>query len=190
MEPTQTNNASAKVVSALIIGLIVGFVAGAFWQERRLNSRETPAIEDTVTTLGETKATTSTTKEATGEKTTNGNIQSGAQTAAVSASVTGGAKLSSVVSAKDQPAGANVIVTLSDVSEPVWVAVRDYGDGTTGNILGAGKVFATGEATIPLIRPTVAGATYKAVIYKDIGDSNFDYKADVMQDGGAVFKAN
>ena len=34
MEPT-TDNTSGKIIAALIIGLLVGFAAGVFWQARR-----------------------------------------------------------------------------------------------------------------------------------------------------------
>ena len=103
--------------------------------------------------------------------------------------LTGGA--APTFSITDQPAGDTVTVTGVSVSEPVWVAVRDFKNGTIGNILGAQKVFAGDTATtITLLRPTLAGATYKAVAYKDVGSSAFNYKEDILIEGvEATFKA-
>lgn len=195
MEPT-SSNASAKIISALIIGLIVGFIAGAFWQARRLSApaSDTTAAVVEVTTEGkketpikpleaiktevktEAKAVTPSTVPVTAVKTT-----------VIPASSATSAELS----VADQTAGSVTLVSVKNVTEPVWIAIRDVKDGKLGNILGAHKSFTAEDAEINLLRPTVAGGTYKAVIYKDVGDASFNYKEDVLLEAGQVeFKAN
>lgn len=187
MEPNGSN-VSAKVISALIIGLIVGFVAGAFWQERRLS---TPASDD-VAAVEETKSaekgtTTPKTSEVAKEKDTKTDVKS--QAAAVVKSVVSSDGAAEVTAA-DQSAGSKVSVSVTNVSEPIWIAVREEKDGALGNILGAGKVFADGDATITLLRSTTAGGTYRVVMYKDVGDTGFNHKEDVLvEEGQITFKA-
>ena len=60
---------------------------------------------------------------------------------------------------------------------PSWIAIKD----TKGWVLGAGWFNASVEAVkVPLLRNTVAGETYQAVIYVDNGDKRFDLHADTL----------
>ena len=57
-------------------------------------------------------------------------------------------------------------------------------DGKLGNILGAGKVGQEAkEATIELLRPTVANKEYAVVVYRDVGAPAFNYREDVLLQG-------
>lgn len=165
MEPT-TSNASAKIVGALIIGLLVGFTAGVFWQERRTGGalRESTALDtpETETSAGAASLATST----------------------ASLGQTGNLPVGNLV-VRDQPASERVGVASFDAKEPVWVAVREEKDGKLGNILGARKVAAgNGQAAIiELLRPTVSGGTYRVVFHKDVGDPAFNYREDLMIEG-------
>jgi len=186
MEPTTSGSSSAKIITALIIGLIVGFLAGAFWQARRLSA---PALDTTAAALE--SATTKATLDADAKKDIKlsekkepaGEAKSAATavTSVVTPATSSGTLTLKVI---DQQAGDNVAVSVTGVTEAVWAAVRETKDGKVGNILGAHKVF-TGEtsSTIELLRPTVAGATYKVVLYKDIGDPAFNYREDVLVEG-------
>lgn len=174
MESTN-GNSSAKIITALIIGLIVGFLAGAFWQARRTNLVTGDTTVKTVKT------------EVTGEL------------AAVAESNTASTTKKTVAPAKglivkDQTAGDKVEVANVDAKEVMWVAVREVSsfDGKLGNILGAQKVFVGDgqKATVELLRPIVAGSTYKVVVYKDVGAAAFNYREDTLVEGvEATFKA-
>lgn len=193
MEPN-TNNASGKIITALIIGLIVGFLAGAFWQARRLPT----SASDTAAAVLESASTGTAVLDASAKEETKVNAKK--ETAGdAKAAVTGVPSVNTSVTSPsaltlkvaDQLAGDSVFVSVTGVVEPVWVAVREMKDGKVGNILGAHKVF-TGEnnSAIELLRPTVAGATYTVVLYKDIGDPAFNYREDVLVEGiEATFKA-
>lgn len=186
MEPTP-NNASAKIISALIIGLIVGFVAGAFWQERRLNSRldvgsSAEAKEEkgapAKQTAGAASGLLDTVKA---EK--NDTVRVGGEKAPAMSPIAESAANGLVV--LDQPAGAVVQIANISAKEIIWIAVREEKDGKVGNILGAQKVF-VGEnqkTTIDLLRPTVPGGAYRVVLYRDTGSPAFNYREDVLIEG-------
>ncbi|PIQ68614.1 MAG: hypothetical protein COV91_03165 [Candidatus Taylorbacteria bacterium CG11_big_fil_rev_8_21_14_0_20_46_11] len=186
MEPNQSN-ASSKIVAALIIGLIVGFITGAFWQDRRLS----PTVEDDSMALeegsGDDASLTDDVSSAVIKGTT-GDTSSAAIIEAVPG-VTSPAILAEI-SAENQVSGDTVEVSILNISEPIWIAVRDDVDGSLGNILGAHKAFTAGDATVNLLRPTVVGTTYHVVMYKDVGDASFNHKEDVLlEKGQVVFKA-
>lgn len=183
MEPTPSN-ASAKIVSALIIGLLVGFAAGAFWQERRSRS----LLDDVSSTQA---------RETGGKAQTAG--AAGGLLDAVRTEKTGGMKAATEKSAMsvtmetaavelqvaDQPAGANVQVARVSTKEIIWVAVREEKDGKVGNILGAQKVFVGDgqKVTVDLLRPTTAGGAYRVVVYRDTGSPAFNYREDALIEG-------
>lgn len=79
----------------------------------------------------------------------------------------------------DQPAGAQVAVSGLTFDSPAWVAVYDNRGGKPGWILGA-KRFLPGDVAgiVPLLRATVSGETYYAVIHGDDGDLTFDKRKD------------
>src|SRR3989344_1682671 len=187
MEP-QTNNASAKIITALIIGLLVGFAAGVFWQGRRSDVK-TPI--NAVASQEEAK------KGMVAEEI--GKVESKEKAASViiGAKETVAKSDTPVASAKglkveDQAAGSSVQILSIDAKEILWAAVRELKDGKIGNILGAQKVFVGDgqKVSIELLRPTVAGGTYLVVLYRDIGASSFNHKEDVMIEGvGGKFVA-
>ncbi len=185
MEPTN-GNPSAKIITALIIGLLVGFAAGVFWQARRFptSAPDTTAAVLESTGMGNAVLDASAKKEPAGEAKAAATPVSSVVTPVISPSAL-------TLKVVDQPAGDSAAVSVMGVTEPVWAAVREMKDGKVGNILGAHKVF-TGEnnSVIELLRPTVAGATYTIVLYKDIGDPAFNYREDVLVEGvGGTFSA-
>lgn len=78
----------------------------------------------------------------------------------------------------EQPAGNTVVVSMASLAISGWVAVHESGaNGELGNILGARRLDAGnyfGES-IPLLRDTVEGRIYFAVLHEDNGDAEFDY---------------
>lgn len=79
----------------------------------------------------------------------------------------------------DQSAGTEVVVTKAVFDEEGWVVIHEGTASTIGNALGAGR-FSTGEQTgvIRLLRSTVTGNMYRAVLYHDNGDGSFDLDSD------------
>lgn len=165
MEPA-THNASAKIVGALIIGLLVGFAAGVFWQERRSGGATRDDTAD-----GNPLAET-------------GKIAAPAATSTSSVAMTGGFPVGNLV-VNDQPASVRVGIASFDAKETLWVVVREEKNGALGNILGAQKVSAGDKqaAVVELLRPTIAGGIYRVVFYRDVGDPAFNYREDVIIGG-------
>jgi len=93
----------------------------------------------------------------------------------------------------DQSAGMEVKVSSLSLSEMGWVGVRD----NEGRVLGAGRFDAGSfkDVTISLLRATVAGDSYQALLYVDDGDKAFDLQKDILITGsnggvaGTNFKA-
>lgn len=84
----------------------------------------------------------------------------------------------------DQPAGDSVRVVEARLSRVSWIAVRDdmriYGAARVHPPEGGGIV---SDVTVPLLRNTEAGATYKVVVYADDGDNAFDFEKDALVTG-------
>ncbi|MSU55886.1 MAG: hypothetical protein EXS51_01050 [Candidatus Taylorbacteria bacterium] len=180
MEPTQSN-ASGKIITALIIGLLVGFATGVFWQARR-----TGDVVKNISTSKEEAAVGEVIKEKEG-------VVAPTEKKEASETPATGAVTTKGLSVTDQPAGGRVEIASIDAKDILWVAVREVKGGVLGNILGAQKVFVGNaqKTTIELLRPTVAGSTYKVVVYKDVGAAAFNYREDVIVAGEeATFKAN
>lgn len=96
------------------------------------------------------------------------------KTAASPVLVVGG----SAVSVADQSAGDSVAVASATLPQTGWIAVRDE----DGRILGAAR-FNAGTHTavqVPLLRATVAGQHYQALLYVDDGDRAFDLHKDTL----------
>lgn len=160
--------AGGKIATALIIGLIIGFAAGAFWQARRLaaDSETVPTenIEEEVAALDD--------NEKKGES---------GLTAIVTETATGtGTSVRLVL--RNQLAGSKVVVEEAVVEVPTWVAIREDQEGKPGNILGAQKVFpgVSRSIVVELLRPTVPNSKYHAVLYRDAGSPAFNYREEVL----------
>ncbi len=178
MEPT-TPNASGKIITALIIGLLVGFAMGVFWQSRRSGSVDgkSAMMASTKDSAHIATASSSALEKAITLTTTDTSKKISETVSEVGAGLG--------VTVKDQEAGPKVVIESIPASETLWVAVREMKDGKIGNILGASKVFAgKGEnVSVELLRPTVSGGTYRVVVYKDVGAPDFNYKEDVLIEG-------
>ena len=79
------------------------------------------------------------------------------------------------VSVMDQTAGMSIAVKDVTLAKPTWIAIKD----TKGWVLGARRFDASVDnVTVPLLRTTVAGDTYQAVMYVDDGDNAFNMHKD------------
>ena len=86
----------------------------------------------------------------------------------------------SMLSVENQIAGSQVTIASLNVEKSVWVAIHEDNAGKPGNVLGAGH-FAkvTMSAVVDLLRNTIVGHTYYAMIHIDDGDGKFDLKKDM-----------
>ncbi|MDO8564901.1 MAG: hypothetical protein Q7R88_02815 [bacterium] len=165
MEP-QAKGGTGKMVTVLVIGLIIGFAGGAFWQSYRGGSLAEEEVAQVVT------------EEADGKST----VVLSTDTAAAAGDPLLSGK---TVAAMDQGAGTSVSVERVVSDETVWVAVREQTDGGLGNILGVQKVTAGEQkgVKVQLLRGTEAGGTYAIVLYRDMGTPAFNYREDVLVEG-------
>ena len=171
----EPENNSTKVVVTAIIAFLVGFGSAWLYLGRTAN---VPVLDD----IKDDNTITEDVNDATTDDTEDG----------VSVNPTS----SDLLVVKDQTAGAEVTVEKSALTEVGWVVVRENdGAGNPGRILGA-QLFDVGNQTgkVELLRGTVAGNIYFAMVYTDNGDHAFDPKKDLplVVDGKtamATFKA-
>ena len=82
------------------------------------------------------------------------------------------------VSVQDQPAGSYVMVASVTLPQTGWVAIRD----SSGRTLGAARFDAGtySAVQVPLLRNTISGQQYQALLYIDDGDKVFDLHKDTL----------
>lgn len=163
MNDMETNNMTQWVI---IGAAVVVLVIGGAWLAMRGSQDD---MDDTEVTLSTTTAPTTTTVESTT------NIPKGTVTATSDGE-------SVVVSS--QKAGETVAIQAMSLTRASWIAVRD-----DMSILGAAWFPSSATSgSVDLQRATVAGKSYRVVIYVDDGDKKFDLHADqlVSSDGAPV----
>ena len=166
METAETNDTKGWIIGAIVLVIVVG---GGWWMLK--NSKASSSV------VGD-KMGTSTEEVVLGDDTEMKDTDT-----AVTVSTTAPAKTSVTtaadgekVSVKDQAAGSAVAIDSMNLVKTGWVAIKDV-----KGILGAAWYPAgTTVGTVPLLRPTVAGGAYQAVIYVDDGDKKFDMYKDTL----------
>ncbi len=168
---------SQKTVVAFITGLLIGGLLVWVFSSTP-DAAVVPEVEKTEkveTTNSETKKELETSKTETKKNTT-------------------GVAGEGSVTVNDQKAGAVVVLgTTKFPTQNGWVVVRDYMDGTPGNILGAAR-YNTDEGlsptTVELIRETISGSSYQVTFFSDEGNIGFTPGEDTVIEGAAItFKA-
>lgn len=178
-----TTSANGKIVAALIIGLIVGFVAGVFWQTKRGGENLYKSDSTAKTENNNVSAAVVASDEATKDEGEQSATAPAVSPENKSVIVTPGAGTASVF-VENQSAGNTVEVTRVASSESAWVAVRELNVGKPGNILGAKKIVPGSEtASVELLRPTIAGKAYVVVLFRDQGEPAFNYQEDILIPG-------
>jgi len=95
------------------------------------------------------------------------------------------------VSVKDQNSGVTVALEQVQLEKLGWVVIHDEDNGAPGRILGA-QLFDAGswtDGTVDLLRGTLSGKMYYAMLHSDNGDHAFDPKSDTPilgEDGKSV----
>ncbi|MCW9054733.1 MAG: hypothetical protein OQJ98_02015 [Candidatus Pacebacteria bacterium] len=86
----------------------------------------------------------------------------------------------------DQRPGTQVFIDTAILSEDGWVVIHEGTASEIGNALGAAR-FDAGEhsGVVDLLRATEPGTLYRAVLYRDNGDREFNLDEDFpfLQDG-------
>lgn len=164
-----SNNAIVVGIVGLVLGLVLGLVignSGAGVKSPLLNSakidKDASITEDTKLKNGLTMIS---------------DIPSGTSVESQSA-----------ILVNNQLAGDLVTVASVETDTMSWVVVREDSNGILGNILGASRIDSgdSNNIVVPLLRPTVAGQTYKIVLFEDNGDRVFDHKIDLPMTSGGV----
>ena len=158
-----------------VVGLIIGLVGGWFIGHR---------------TAGTSGSYSSSTAMLVDYK--NGSVvaqgQNSASAGALSVNSAPSEESNSAILVMDQGAGSVATVASVETDVPVWVVIREDKNGVVGNILGATRVDAgaSNNIVITLLRSTVAGQTYRVVLFKDDGDKKFDHAIDIPLTSGGV----
>lgn len=86
------------------------------------------------------------------------------------------------VAVGDQQAGSSVLIQEAVLKGGGWVAIQDDNNGVPGRTLGA-ALFHPGTSTgltVPLLRNTVAGMSYFAVLHTNVGNNQFSPRTDAV----------
>ena len=84
------------------------------------------------------------------------------------------------ISVKNQAAGLKVVLEKAAFETAGWVVIHEEDNSAPGRILGA-QLFDAGtwaDGTVDLLRGTLAGQSYYAVLHSENGDRAFDPKTD------------
>lgn len=142
------------LVLIALVAFTVGLGVSWYVFGRDVINNETPEISDTTTS--------------TYIKTNSGNP--------ISAITSSGGN---TIIVNNQSAGDSVVVQSVSFENSGWIAIHEERDSGIGNTLGAGWFPAgTSSGTIELLRSTVLGGTYYAVLHNDDGDKLYNYKID------------
>ncbi len=168
------NDRGTQVIGAIIVAFLI---IGAWYLGR---TQSVPAMTETSgnTSVATIQATSSTTTSTTDTK-TSGAAVAGATTPSTIAS-------GESLTVSDQPAGSSVSVASATLAQEDWIAIRE----SSGRVLGA-ALFPVGthtDVTVPLLRDTVSGERYQALIYIDADNNQFDLRTDtlVLNSDGSV----
>ena len=180
----ETSSGTGTYVVTAILAFAIGF--GSAWLVYR---------DETGTAKTGTNATSTATSTAlTGSEVVAGEEN---ETPVISGSTTVVVPSSVSLQVANQVAGGQVTVASVSLSRPSWVVIREADETKNpGRILGA-QLFdlGTNTGTVELLRGTVSGQTYFAMIYDDNDDHAFDPKTDLPAKNaqgstiGATFKA-
>ena len=163
-----TNTTTAWTIAGVIALVII--IAGGWLISRERSGLTSDTASSTDTTLTG-RDSTDTTNTGSGPAMTGPKPVATSDTSVPTPTMVAGGE---TVTVNDQPAGMVVKVENVKIMKPSWVAIM----GTNGWVIGAGWLYASADnAEIELVKPTVAGEIYQAVIYVDDGDKKFSLHA-------------
>ncbi|MBI1975493.1 MAG: hypothetical protein HYS59_00650 [Candidatus Vogelbacteria bacterium] len=190
-------NEQRKLLIVFVIGILLGFGGGRLLPISG-DASLTPRYGE-----GATSAEDNIAEQSIAVTTDNPNLTATAepiissQPAAISATTPAAAVVAKLtdlsVETLDQPAGSLVIVKRASLARPGWVVIHEDRAGIPGNVLGA-ALFDRGASmgTVELLRATVSGGLYYAMLHDDDGDHLFELKQDLplrATDGASISSA-
>ncbi len=166
-----SNNVIAIGIAGVVVGLVIGWFLGGMGDDSRVENFKN------IGTVNTENNGTKNMPVGSSELTQNPNTKI---SDALFTDPSLFAESESVVTVEDQFAASTATVASAETDSSVWVVVREDKNGIIGNILGAARVGmgTHSNVSVPLLRPTVAGQTYRVVLFRDNGDGTFDYKID------------
>lgn len=167
------------MILAGIAGLLVGFLAGWLWVDK--DKEDTKIEEDAKQTIDlESILEEDTTDSTASEETI---TPPAAPTDPVTTTPPPVITVTSEnkITVDTQTAGVEVKISSLSLTDKFWVVVHEDDRGKPLRILGA-KSFTAGEysdVTMKLLRATVVGQAYYAMLHSDDGDGKFDHLKDM-----------
>jgi len=171
MDNTNTQNATTWrwVIGTVAVAAVVIAVVWAI-QHNRANSG---VVGDTGTSTPTDNTAVATTTAASATTDVSASVDQTAVAAATAVTADAGTTATGgSLSMSDQPAGNTVVVSGMNLTGNSWVAIK----GANNWYLGAAWFpKGTTQGSISLLRNTVKGSTYTAVIFADDGSKKFDF---------------
>ncbi len=172
-----TNNRErTHMIVAGIAGILVGFFAGWMWVD---TGKDKPASEttDTASSIDLNDFPSDELKKADNSKETSEVTPPTPPTPSVSAAS------DNKISVEIQSAGKEVAVSSVALTGESWIVIHEDEAGKPLRILGAKRLNAGTytNVVVKLLRETVEGHTYYAMLHGDDGDGLFDSKKDMVE---------
>lgn len=173
---TSTGMGIRKFVIVGILGFLVGFGVSYLWLSGKVFSRPDRTASSSEERKSAAQATTTRSGTDVVQKT-----QEAPQDTKTKIMGATGAVAGNSVSVSDQPAGTSVSVAAISMDKRGWVVIHQDDHGAPGWVLGARRLEPgsyTNEA-VDLLRPTVPGSVYYAMLHGDDGVDTFDLHKDL-----------
>lgn len=153
-----TSSPAMQIVAAFVVGILVGVIG--------------------YTLVSKTPSTTALNTSDVGSATSTVSFSDAANSNSIASAT------DNSIIVHNQPAGTNVTIAQIDLKNNGWVAIQEDTNGKPGVILGA-AYFVSGQTlngVVSLLRPTIAGTSYLAVLHTDDGTKPhvFNYHTDTV----------
>jgi len=188
---TSTGMGTTKVVIVGILGFLVGFGVSYLWLSGKLSVRTSvtaPSAQEGGGVARETPGKEATPKTPEQGMTTGGDgsdvaakIQATPQEVKTKSAATPGVVAGNSVSVSDQAPGSTVTVASVSMDKRGWVVIHQDDHGAPGWVLGAHRL-TPGSYTnevVDLLRASVPGSVYYAMLHSDDGVDTFDLHKDL-----------
>ena len=176
------NDVKTKLTWMFIAGIVVGFIAGYFWTSARVaeddnSSKIGASVGEALDEEAQEDGEEMQDIDSTDDENSSGEGSMIKEGEAMMSPKSVGTE---AVTADDQPAGTMITIAKMNLPIVAWIAIHENDNGVPGWILGARR-FEAGETTglVELLRGTIAGKSYFAVIHAEDGDGAFNLRKDL-----------
>ncbi len=160
---TEKKFSLSYLIGAFILGVGIGVLVSVFWYANP-SAKQNPVTssKDANQVAGNTTNTAT------------------ATTSNPAKMVSDAGNQNDTLTVSNQAAGLYVVVAQAHITESDWVVIQEDRMGQPGSTLGAARfVGGATTGTVELLRGTIPGQTYHAVVYKDNGDRIFSLEGDI-----------